>query len=78
LQKDFLLLLFITDSNAEKLLTSAVQKTVVYKQPQDFIFARDTSAVESFNRVLLTTHSKENDASLSVENYKLRTNLAVL
>ena len=42
----------ITNPKAEKLLQTTIENSVMYKSPQDYVLARDTSYVESFNNVM--------------------------
>ena len=65
----------IRDPVAENLLNSAVRNTVVYKCPEDYIFAMDTYYVESFNNVLNIFHDKQ--ISFGDDSYKMRTALAI-
>ena len=43
---------FITNPKAEKMLECAINNSAVFKSPDDFVLARDTSYVESFNNVM--------------------------
>lgn len=42
----------ITNPKAEKLLETTIKNSVIYKSPEDYILARDTSYVESVNNVM--------------------------
>ena len=70
--------IIIDDPKAELLLQQALQKTLVYRNPGDFIYCMDTYFVESFNNALLQYHDKRTAAQLSTDSYKFRTQLAVL
>jgi hypothetical protein len=65
----------ITSEKAKDLLTSAVKKSTVYKYPENYIYARDTFFVESFNNVLNIFQDKR--VSFGDKQYKLQSNLAV-
>ena len=68
----------ITEPKAEQLLKDALQRTVIFKHPTDYIYCMDTYFVESFNNTMLQYHDKRVDASLQDDTYKFRTNLAIL
>ena len=68
--------LVIRSPQAMHLLDTAVKKTTVYKFPRDFIYARDTFYVESFNNVLNIFHDKR--ICFGDESYKMRTALAII
>ena len=70
--------IIIDDPKAELLLQQALQKTLIYKHPLDFIHCMDTYFVESFNNALLQYHDKRTAGQLSEDTYKFRTQLAVL
>ena len=65
----------IQSKTAEKLLTSAIMQTIVYKNAEDYVHCMDTY-VESFNNVLNVYHDKR--IAFGNEHYKMRTNLAIL
>lgn len=67
--------LLIRDPRAEDLLKTAIRKTVVYKSPEDFVYAMDTFYVESFNNVLNIFLDKR--IHFGDESYKMRTSLAI-
>ena len=66
----------ITNPKAEKLLQMASEKSVMYKSPQDYVLARDTSYVESFNSVMNIFQDKR--ISFSDMQYNMRSQLAVI
>ncbi|XP_066300875.1 uncharacterized protein [Branchiostoma lanceolatum] len=66
----------ITNPNAEKKLMEFLHKTVVYKKAENYIYAKDTHYVESFNNSMLVYHDKR--ISFGRRNYLLRVNLAIL
>ena len=66
------------DPKAELLLEQALQKTLIYKHPHDFIHCMDTYFLESFNNALLQYHDKRTASQLSEDSYKFRARLAVL
>jgi hypothetical protein len=65
----------IRDPKAEDLLRTAIKKSVVYKSPEDFVYAMDTFYVESFNNVLNIFLDKR--IHFGDESYKMRTCLAI-
>lgn len=65
----------ITDPVAEKLLSDAIHRFVVYKAPEDFVHALDTYYVESFNNVLNMFHDKR--TQLGDDSYNTRTGRAL-
>ncbi|XP_070190600.1 uncharacterized protein [Littorina saxatilis] len=68
----------ITDPKAELLLRQALERTVIFKNPLDYIHCMDTYFVESFNNTMLQYHDKRTDGSLSLESYTLRTHMSIL
>ena len=64
--------LVITDQKGEDILIKAIQKTIIYKRPQNFCFAKDIYYVESFNNCILMF------ISFSDHEYLTRSRLAVL
>ena len=66
----------MTDSKAIGLLESTVTKSVLYKHPEDFVHAKDSSYVESFNNVMNLFQDKR--ICFSDEQYHMREQLAVL
>ncbi|XP_070181773.1 uncharacterized protein [Littorina saxatilis] len=68
----------ITDPTAEQLLRQALHRTIIYKNPTDFIHCMDTYFVESFNNIMLQYHDKRTDGSLAYDAYRMRTNIATL
>jgi hypothetical protein len=66
----------ITSSKAKKLLDSVIRRSTIYKAPGDYVSAKDTFYVESFNNVINIFQDKR--ISFSGEQYKFRLNLAVL
>lgn len=66
----------LTNPKAEKMLQTAIQNSVIYKSPDDYILSRDSSYVESFNNVMNIFQDKR--ICFSDMQYKLRSNLAVL
>ena len=67
--------LIIQDAKAIALYEKAIQSTVIYSNPQDYIFAMDTYYVESFNNVLNMFHDKR--IAFQNEEYTGRSELAV-
>ena len=67
--------LILTSPVAEKLLMDALHQTVVYKSPQDYIYAMDTFYVESFNNTLNMFHDKR--IFFGDDSYRMRTALAI-
>eukprot|EP00058_Branchiostoma_floridae_P016159 XP_002601647.1 hypothetical protein BRAFLDRAFT_85768 [Branchiostoma floridae] len=66
----------IQDPKAEKLLVDFLHQTVVYKNAENYVHAKDTHYVESFNNALLVYHDKR--IAFGKEAYLLRINLAIL
>jgi hypothetical protein len=66
----------IIDQRAVKLLQDFMHSTAVFKKPADYVHARDTFLVESFNNVVLIYLDKRIHYKDLV--YKMRRNLAVL
>ncbi|CAH1242323.1 Hypp6578 [Branchiostoma lanceolatum] len=66
----------IEDPKAEKLLRDFLRGTVVYKNAENYVHAKDTHYVESFNNALLIYHDKR--ICFGKESYLLRINLAIL
>ena len=66
----------ITNPKAEKLLQTTIENSVMYKSPQDYVLARDTSYVESFNNVMNNFQDKR--ISFSDMQYNMRSQLAVI
>ena len=50
----------ITNPKADRLLRNAIESSVIFKSPQDYVLARDTSYVESFNNVNRRQKGKKN------------------
>lgn len=67
--------LLIRNPKAEDLLRTAIQNTVVYKSPADFVHAMDTFYVESFNNVLNIFLDKR--IHFGEKAYNMRTSLAI-
>ena len=65
-----------TDEKAGDLLDAAIQKTLIYKRPQNFCYAKDTYYVESFNNCILMFMDKR--ISFSDYEYLTRSRLTVL
>ena len=65
----------ITDSAAERLLTTAITKFVLYTGAQDYILAKDSYHVESFNNTMNIFHDKR--IAFGNEQYNAKSNLAV-
>ena len=63
-------------SKAKKLLDSVIRRSTIYKAPGDYVSAKVTFYVESFNNVINIFQDKR--ISFSGEQYKFRLNLAVL
>ena len=55
---------------------SIIETSVIYKYPEDFVLARDSSYVESFNNVMNIFQDKR--ISFSDLQYSMRSQLAVL
>ncbi|CAH1277646.1 Hypp9739 [Branchiostoma lanceolatum] len=66
----------ITDPIAEKLLTDFIHKTVVYKNPDNYIYAKDTHYCESFNNAVLMYLDKR--VCYQKDSYIMRMNLGIL
>ncbi len=66
----------ITDPKAEKMLTTALHKSTIYKSAEDFFCGKETHYIESFNNVLNVFQDKR--IALSSLQYKMRAQLAVL
>ena len=66
----------IRSTVAEKLFEDALKRTVVYKNPHDFVHALDTFHVESFNNVLNMFHDKR--IAFGEKEYLRRSMTAVL
>ena len=60
----------ISDPKAEKLLSDAIRKSVVYRNPADFALAKETHFVESFNNVMNMFQDKR--ISFSDREYDIR------
>ncbi|CAC5420412.1 unnamed protein product [Mytilus coruscus] len=65
----------LTKPIAEKLLLGVIHKSVIFKSPDHFVLARDTSYVESFNNTMNMFQDKR--IVLSDANYHTRACLAV-
>ncbi|CAH1242171.1 Hypp6481 [Branchiostoma lanceolatum] len=66
----------ITNPIAEKLLTDFIHKTVVYKNPDNYIYAKDTHYCESFNNAVLMHLDKR--VCYQKDSYIMRMNLGIL
>ena len=66
----------VTNPKADKLLRNAIEGSVIYKSPHDYVLARDTSYVESFNNVMNIFQDKR--IAFSNTQYMIRSHLAVL
>ena len=66
----------ITNPKAEKCLEKVIEASVIYKHPEDFVLARDSSYVESFNNVMNIFQDKR--ICFSNRQYNMRSQLAVL
>lgn len=66
----------ITNPKAEKMLQNVIEQSVIYKSPEDYVLAKDTSYVESFNNVMNIFQDKR--ICFSDLQYNLRSQLAVL
>lgn len=64
----------LTKPIAEKLLLGVIKNSVIFKSPGDYILARDTSYVESFNNTMNMFQDKR--ISFSNDNYQTRAYLA--
>jgi len=58
------------------LLDSVIRRSTIYKAPEDYVLAKDTFYVESFNNVMNIFQDKR--ICFSEEQCKFRSNLAVL
>ena len=67
--------LVITDPVAERLLTNAITKAVIYRSAGDYVLGKDTYLVESFNNVMNIFHDKR--IAFSDDQYLVRSHLAV-
>ncbi|OWF46804.1 hypothetical protein KP79_PYT22279 [Mizuhopecten yessoensis] len=65
----------LSDAVATKLLFKVLTSFVLYKSPHDFVLARDTFYVESFNNVMNIFYDKW--ISFSDKQYETRSELAV-
>ncbi|CAC5421807.1 unnamed protein product [Mytilus coruscus] len=65
----------ITNGKVRKMLESAIKSSTIYKYHQDYILAKDTFYVESFNNVVNIFQDKR--ICFGDDQYKLRSNLAV-
>ncbi|OWF49497.1 hypothetical protein KP79_PYT17520 [Mizuhopecten yessoensis] len=65
----------LSDAVAIKLLFKVLTSYVLYKSPHDFVLARDTFYVESFNNVMNIFHDKR--ISFSDKQYETRSVIAV-
>ncbi|KAK3091924.1 hypothetical protein FSP39_023755 [Pinctada imbricata] len=65
----------ITDPKAEKLLKDILRNSTIFKYPGDYILAKDTFYVESFNNVVNVYQDKR--ISFSDSQYNARSNLSV-
>ena len=66
----------IKDPVALKLLTDFIHSTPIYRQPNDYIYSRDTFLLESFINVALIYLDKY--IHYKIDTYKIRRDLAVL
>ena len=66
----------ITNPKAEKMLESVIHSSAIFKSLDDFVLARDTSYVESFNNVINIFQDKR--ISFTDQQYNARSQLAVL
>ena len=66
----------ITNPKAEKMLECVINNSAIFKSPDDFVLARDTSYVESFNNVMNIFQDKR--ISFTDQQYNARSQLAVL
>ncbi|KAI8517573.1 hypothetical protein Bbelb_035900 [Branchiostoma belcheri] len=64
------------DPHAEKLLTNSIRKTVVYKNPDNYVYAKDTHYCESYNNAVLVYVDKR--VCYQHDIYKMTMNLATL
>ncbi|KAJ8297993.1 hypothetical protein KUTeg_024524 [Tegillarca granosa] len=67
--------IIITDKIAEKLLRQVIEDSVIYKYPEDFVLAKDTFYVESFNNVMNVFQDKR--IAFTDDHYRSRSQLAV-
>ena len=66
----------ITNPKAEKMLEGVIKSSAIFKNPEDFVLACDTSYVESFNNVMNIFQDKR--ISFTDKQYNARSQLAVL
>ena len=66
----------ITNPKAEKSLENVIESSVIFKCPEDFVLARDSYYVESFNNVMNIFQDKR--INFSDQQYRMRSQLAVL
>ena len=66
----------ITKPKAEKSLENVIQSSVIFKNPEDFLLARDSYYVESFNNVMNIVQDKR--INFSNQQFNMRSQLAVL
>lgn len=64
----------LTNPKADKALLSAIHSSVIYKSPGDYVMAKDSHYVESFNNVLNVFQDKR--VNFSSEVYQMRGRLA--
>jgi hypothetical protein len=67
----------LTDPFAKTLLLTTVRSLDVYKHSENYVHGMSSSLVESFNNSLNIFHDKR-VGSLSLQNYSLKTNLAII
>ncbi|CAG2242369.1 unnamed protein product [Mytilus edulis] len=60
---------------AEKLLLGVIRKSTIYTHPEDYVLAKDTCYVESFNNTMNMFQDKR--IAFSNDNYQARSQLAV-
>ena len=65
----------LTSPKAKKLLESVIRRSTIYQYPADYILAKDTFYVESFNNVMNIFQDKR--ICFGDDQYKFRSNLAV-
>ncbi|KAJ8322416.1 hypothetical protein KUTeg_000025 [Tegillarca granosa] len=61
-------------AKAEKLLKSVIEKSTIYKYPQDYVLGKNTAYVESFNNVMNIFQDKR--VAFGDEQYRFREQLA--
>ena len=66
----------ITNPKADRLLRNAIESSVIFKSPQDYVLATDISYVESFNNVMNIFQDKR--IAFSNAQYSIRSQLAVM